>query len=864
MAHFIPFLFHPERLRVLIVTIVCAYSEDTLSTMLRQARSRFSRFRHVLWVSTALLLASHFAAAVDAPSDSVLPLYRALRTVALDPARIFKIRDGVIDRDDLHIFFNDGTVVFTKEVDGHITGLYFDGDGEVLVRPPNRTEKESLGLFTNQGVLDDKFSHAYLRFNDDVLAELKPYLRPPEDVATAQLTQVDVAAEMLADVDALRLLSTFTSGPATDENGRALVSDHFLHARIGGSRYGPYDLIYDSRAPEQISVAQLAQSGGLSYYDFWMSFPSRKVRDGKADGVAPLRPADSIHVTRFKIDSTIHPPTDLSADADLDIEVRQGGPRILFFELSHDLKLKNVTLEGKPLEWLQNEALEGTQLARRGNDFVTVVLPRPCKAGDTFHLHFTYQGAVLADAGNGLLYVGARGTWYPNRGLTPSNYELQFTYPQAWTLVAIGKRVSEINQGDQTISRWVSDCPVPVAGFNLGHYAEARAMAGTIETAAYASHAVERDFPTVRTHTYVKQSDTWNGPSLQEVTVPLVIDPATTTKVIAQDAAKTVDFYDHLLGPYPFSALRITQFPGPDSQGWPGLIYLSSYTFLTPEQREQLGMSEFLKSFFGTIMLRHEVAHMWWGHEVFWSSYRDQWLAEAMANYSAALMTEQDQPEKARVLLQGYRNELLSKRDNRELDEAGPVTLGQRLNSVKFPDGYEVIAYGRGTWLIHMLRCMFDDATRNTRTSPTVNGDEVFVRVLRNVLVKYRGTAITTDDFRRALEEELPESLRFEGRKSLDWFFDGWVNGTAIPHLDVSAVKFSRLGTEAFVTGFIHQKDAPDDLVTSVPVYAQAGEKLEYLGRVFAVGGETRFRLRMRTGASKIVLDPYQTVLSRP
>ena len=30
------------------------------------------------------------------------------------------------------------------------------------------------------------------------------------------------------------------------------------------------------------------------------------------------------------------------------------------------------------------------------------------------HLHFTYQGSVLADAGNGLLYVGAHGTWYPN------------------------------------------------------------------------------------------------------------------------------------------------------------------------------------------------------------------------------------------------------------------------------------------------------------------------------------------------------------------------------------------------------------------------------------------------------------------
>ncbi len=38
--------------------------------------------------------------------------------------------------------------------------------------------------------------------------------------------------------------------------------------------------------------------------------------------------------------------------------------------------------------------------------------------------------------------------------------------------------------------------------------------------------------------------------------------------------------------------------------------------------------------------------------------------------------------------------------------EAGPVTLGMRLLSSRFPEGYEAILYGRGTWLFHMLRSM--------------------------------------------------------------------------------------------------------------------------------------------------------------
>jgi hypothetical protein len=827
----------------------------------------FSRFVLVL----AMLCAAASALALDDPTaalenaSSVMPLYRSLRTVRLDPEKAFKVREGVLDRDDLHIFLTDGVVVFTKEVNGHITGMYFEGDGELLVRPPNRTERESLGLFTKLGVLEDKFTYAYFRFNDDVLVELKPFLRPLGDFDLSPMLQLNSAAEQLADVDALRLLASFTSGPASDEKGRKLIPDHFLHARVSSNAFGTYDVIFDTRNPEQIAVAQMARADGASYYDLWMSFAERRVRDNKVDGVVPLRAADSLHADQFKIDSVIQPPNNISAEADLDLTVSQGGARVLFFELSHELKLKKVTKDDAPVEWLQNEAIEGTQLARRGNDFIAVVLPEPCKAGDQFHLHFSYQGSVLADAGNGLLYVGAHGIWYPNRGLTPSRYELTFTYPQAWTLVAVGKKTAETTNGEMRTSHWVSDLPVPVAGFNLGRYVEAREKAGDADVAAYASHGVEKTFPVVQTYVVQDRSqDPLHRPSSSQVTLPLAIDPSATTKTIADDAAKTVEFYDRLLGPYPFSSLKLTQFPGPDSQGWPGLIYLSSYAFLTSAQRQQLGMNEFVKAFFGTLVLRHEVAHMWWGHEVFWDSYRDQWLSEALANYSALLMTEQEEPGKFRILMEGYRGELFSKRDGRDLFEAGPVTLGLRLNSAKFPDAYQAIAYGRGTWLIHMLRCMLEDGTRSSRTKSEVGGDELFLQVLRTVLKRHRNTGMSTDDLRRAFEEVLPVSLRFEGRKSLDWFFDGWVNGTVIPALEVSGVKFSKQGTEEFVSGIIRQKYAPNDLVTSVPVYAQAGERFEYLGRVFAVGEETRFRLQVRGVGRKIALDPFHTVLTRP
>jgi hypothetical protein len=82
--------------------------------------------------------------------------------------------------------------------------------------------------------------------------------------------------------------------------------------------------------------------------------------------------------------------------------------------------------------------------------------------------------------------------------------------------------------------------------------------------------------------------------------------------------------------------------------------------------------------------------------------------------------------------------------------------------------------------------------------------------------------------------------------------------------LELHGVKYSDQANSTLATGTIKQKDAPDTLVTSVPLYASLGGKNVLLGRVFADGPETQFRLAAPRGTRKILLDPYQTVLSRP
>ena len=107
-------------------------------------------------------------------------LYLHLSSVDLDPGKVFRVRDASIERPFIHLTLDDGTIAFTKDVLGRITGAFFVGDGEVLLTPPNDVERRSMSLFTGMAILEERFSSAYFRFNDNTAAELQPGLREPD------------------------------------------------------------------------------------------------------------------------------------------------------------------------------------------------------------------------------------------------------------------------------------------------------------------------------------------------------------------------------------------------------------------------------------------------------------------------------------------------------------------------------------------------------------------------------------------------------------------------------------------------------------------------------------------------------------
>jgi hypothetical protein len=765
-----------------------------------------------------------------APSQSgAVALYRELLNPSLDAKDVYQVREVSIMMEDLHISISDGTIAFVREVNGRLTGAVFEGVGEVLLVPPNRAERTSLALFTGSAVLEQRFQSAYLRFADDKIAnELKSGLRGHAENAQEFVTRWQQSALLLARGDALHILQVMTNASSAS----------FLHLRIGGTTAGIVDLFFDANAAEQISVSQADVVNNVAYYDTWTSFPMRSIRE--ASGQEDPATRASFEVSDYKLHVNVRPPTDLSAEAEFNLTPQRSGQRMLILELSRYLKLSDVRVNGAPAEFIQNDAITGSDLSRRGDDLIGVVMPAPLEKDRPVKLQFKYSGPVMFNAGNDVIYVGARGTWYPNVGPTFSNFDLTFECPSDWQVVGTGRLVtSTVGEGKRT-TRFVTTKPINRAGFNLGKFVAASATSGAVEIHAYGARTVEQSLAGAEARAGKKP------------------DPALETQQIADQAASTIQFLSSELAPFPYLNLEITQLPGILSQSWPGLIYLSSTAFLTPDERLAVGVRDpYVELLLSRLMLTHETAHQWWGDAVDWVSYRDEWIVEALANYSALVMLDKQHPGDMRTALTYYRGELLRETRNGIIADAGPVTLGHRLTSSKSPDAYERVLYGRGTWLIHMLRTMLREAGGG-------NNDAVFFSALKGLLAVAPNHKISTLDLQRAFEQVMPASLAYEGHKSLDWFFDSWINGDSIPQFSLEDVHMTPSAHKLKVTGTILQDHAAKDMVTAVPLYAvDAAGKQRFIAFVFADDAKTEFTVTAPANTKQILLDPEETLLRR-
>jgi hypothetical protein len=743
-------------------------------------------------------------------STNAQELLDKLNDVAIDPAEIYVLRNAQITRDRVNLYFNRGTIGFFAPVNGEITGAVFAGDGEVLLIPPNPAEKRSLANFTASPILEEQFRLIYLRFTDETARELMAHARRPEPDEPEQPTgfagQWNPVVRRLNPEYSTRILIDLLGQRDTPS----------FHTYIEGANLGIFQVEIDERKPESVRVGAVRRNRGRAFSDVWCSFPSQR---GERQRSALL--VGSIRVISYKIDTRIGIDNSLEGRAELEIESRSGADRVLVFELSRLLKVSEVRDEaGQKLTLFQNPSLEESEVAARGNDWIVVVLPAPHPVGERFRLSFAYQGNVITEVGNGVLKVGERGSWYPNRSLMPrGNYDLTFQYPERLTLVATGDRVEETVTAGWKHSHWISRGAIPVAGFNLGAYDSRSLRAGATTLEVYATREAEAALESRHVATQpsaeilIRRSAEGGVPIavIPKAVQPLA--PANLLDRVGEVAVDAVQHFETLFGPFPYPRLAVSQAPGHFGQGWPALVYLPTLSFLPRAARSEMGLGGKSEDFANELAVAHEIAHQWWGNAVGWQTYHDQWISEGFASYAAALHLARgkDGDRKFRELLRTYKQDLLAKTEKGEtIESGGPVWLGQRLTNSLNPDGYANIVYKKACWAIHMLRALMTD--------PATGSDERFFKMLRDFLATYRGQYPSTQDFIRHAEKYMTPEMDLERNHRLDWFFADWIFGTGIPtyKLDVTT---RRLAPKKFVTqGTIEQSGVNPDFEIPVPV----------------------------------------------
>jgi len=533
-----------------------------------------------------------------------------LREAALDPDSCVRVRELELVRQDLRFYFTDGYLIFAQPLHGRRLFAVFaapdsGGDAEVLLRPPNASERASLASFTESPNLDEHFLSAVFIFSDATYDELQTRLgdakRSPE-MGTILAYDFNGAMRNLGQSFSVRLLQELLT-EREDRSG-------FFFGAIGGVHLGNFDVMVDPTTTESVMLGQLTDKNGAPSFNIWANFEGRGSRPGK-----PAEQEDVV-VRDYKIDATLLEDVNLEAVTRVTFSAAHRIAHCLPFQIAHSVEVSSAALDGKPVEIFRREALRESLIRGSGNDNVLVLLPQALEPGREHILEFHHRGQVGRLAGDRVFYVEARTNWYPNFGLQFARFDLTFRVPKDLDVVATGELVDEKTEGEwHTVHRRTSH-PVRLAGFNLGAYRRARIQRGPYTVDVFANSKAE-DALARRTQQIIVQTPTGRGGRMVDTITNAPLpppDPARRLALLATEIATSFEWLAGVLGPPPLPALTVTPIPATFGQGFPGLIYLSTVSFLREEDRPAYARSTQNTLFYSEILYAHETAHQWWGN----------------------------------------------------------------------------------------------------------------------------------------------------------------------------------------------------------------------------------------------------------
>jgi aminopeptidase N len=294
-------------------------------------------------------------------------------------------------------------------------------------------------------------------------------------------------------------------------------------------------------------------------------------------------------------------------------------------------------------------------------------------------------------------------------------------------------------------------------------------------------------------------------------------------QIVGGDIAKSLKFFEGVYGPTKLKHFYATEIPEFHGEAFPGMLHLSWITF---QQTSDQGTDEVFRA--------HEVAHQWWGIGVDFMTYHDRWLSEGFAEFSGLwyMQTVRHSNDKYFDLLRQYRSSIFLRKE-----VPGPISLGHRVQSSRDRDvdDYSTIVYKKGAWVVHMLRVLMLDLK-------TMNEDR-FTETMQDYYQNYEGKRASTADFRRVVERHAGTDM--------GWFFDQWVDGTALPTYRVAYRTEPIEGGQFRVRLQVAQEGVPDGFLMYVPVTLDLGKDRTARVRVKVTGAHSELELPPMPAAPK-------------
>ncbi|WP_159714543.1 M1 family metallopeptidase [Sphingomonas sp. AX6] len=280
--------------------------------------------------------------------------------------------------------------------------------------------------------------------------------------------------------------------------------------------------------------------------------------------------------------------------------------------------------------------------------------------------------------------------------------------------------------------------------------------------------------------------------------------------------APTIDFFEALIGPYPFPNEKLGVVETP----YLGMEHQTINAYGNNYRKDETGFDW---------LFHHELAHEWFGNQMTAADWDDFWLHEGYGQYMQPLYGLWREGEaRYATMMDAQRQNILNR---------APIVSGRARTS---NDVYELDLggpgqdiYYKGAWVLHTLR--------NTI------GDDAFFQVTRRIVYGRPDPKPGNFEPRFATTDEFVTLVREVTGRDYSWFFDVYLRQAALPELVET-----REGNRLTLTW-----KAPDGIPFPLPVEVQVGGKV----RLLPMTGGTA-TLDIPAGAH-IVVDPMARLLKR-